>query len=145
MNSTHKRMRTLTSLLDLRVVLKRVYALFTRPVFWLLTIWGNLFVVGAAAVMHFLERNQSGPASDFLNCLIWAVGLVTTAGASEIQPVTVGGKILMIIVMIGGAVFLWTYMALFISALIDPELQVLEAEMREMHPKKNEAVVKKPS
>jgi uncharacterized protein involved in cysteine biosynthesis len=35
----------------------------------------------------------------------------------------------MIVMMMVGAIFLWSYMALFIGALVDPELKIIEKEV----------------
>lgn len=124
--------RSLKGVLDVRIVVDRFSSLLQKPVFWLLTVWGNIFVGVGAWLLYTLEYQVNPDVRDFLDCLIWAVGIVTTVGNSHIQPQTLGGKVLTIFVMIGGAVFLWSYMALFIGALIDPELQVLEREMHDL-------------
>lgn len=40
--------------------------------------------------------------------------------------------------MMGGAIFLWSYMALFVGVLVDPDLEKLQRELSEIqHDLKN--------
>ncbi len=68
----------------------------------------------------------------FLDSLFWAVGLATTVGSGNIHPITPAGKVLSIFMMMGGALFLWSYMAIFVGALVDPELRRIEREVSEI-------------
>jgi hypothetical protein len=68
----------------------------------------------------------------FVDSLSWAVGMVTTVGGGTVYPVTLSGKILGIFMMMGGALFLWSYMALFIGILIEPELSHIQREVDEI-------------
>ena len=72
----------------------------------------------------------------------WAVGMATTVGGGSIEPVTPTGKVLSIMMMMGGTLFLWSYMALFVGAFVNPELKLIEHEVADLqheietHPKK---------
>lgn len=121
--------RDVIGILQLLTILRRIFALSRTPVFWIFTFFGNACIVGGALLLQRFESAVNPVANDFLECLIWAVGLVTTVGAGNISPVTVEGKILMVLMMIGGALFLWSYMALFIGALVDPELRKIERDV----------------
>jgi hypothetical protein len=113
--------------------LRRIGFLFRTPIFWLLTIGGNLYMFLGALTLHWLESDTNPQAQSLLECFNWAVGIVTTVGASPITPGTTSGKVLMIFMMIGGTVFLWSYMALFIGALVGPELRDIETEVNQLH------------
>ncbi len=129
--------------LQLKVALQRIGSLIRTPLFWILSIWGNSFIlIGAAFIYHF-EGPTNPLAREFLECLIWSVGLVTTVGASNIIPVTLVGKIVMLVMMMGGAVFLWSYMALFIGVLVDPELKTLEDQVSSLqeHSRQDEEIL----
>lgn len=110
----------------------RLSKLVKTPVFWAFTIWGNVCILGGAELMHRLEGEINPAAADYVDCLIWAVGIVTTVGSGGIVPVTLAGKVLLIVMMMGGALFLWSYMAIFIGALVEPELHSLEKEVSEL-------------
>ena len=116
-------------ILQLLTILKRLGGLLRTPVFWLFTGFGNACIIGGALLYRHFEAPANPVAADFLECLLWAVGIVTTVGAGNLQPVTFAGKVLMVLMMVGGAVFLWSYMALFIGALVDPELRQIESDV----------------
>lgn len=111
---------------------KRIGHLLTTPIFWLMTLSGHVFIFTGAWAMNFFEGSVNPQAERYIDCLTWAFGIITTVGATELHPQTIFGKILMILMMIGGAVFLWTYMTLFIAALVGPELNLIEKEVSEL-------------
>lgn len=119
-------------ILQLRTVKKRVFSLVRTPFFWLITLWGNSCVAFGAAAFHYLEAGKNPGVHHFLDSLVWAVGIVTTVGGGDINPVTSSGKVLSILMMMGGALFLWSYMALFVGAFVDPELKYIEREVSEL-------------
>lgn len=117
---------------QLKIITERIISLIKTPVFWLLTIGGNAFIIFGALLMQKFEASVNPAATHLIDCLAWAVGIVTTVGAGRIEPLTFEGKMLTILMMMGGAVFLWSYMALFISTLVGPELKVIESEVSEL-------------
>jgi hypothetical protein len=42
------------------------------------------------------------------------------------------GKVLGIVLMIGGTVFLWSYMALLVGAIVAPEMNFFEREIKDI-------------
>ena len=58
--------------------------------------------------------------------------MVTTVGSSQIYPMTLGGKVVSIFMMIGGSLFLWSYAGLFAGVLITPEIKFVESGLREI-------------
>ncbi len=119
----------ISKLLQARIAIGRISTLIQTPLFWILSIFGNGFVLLGTWLINYFESPTNPSATEFIDCLIWAVGLVTTVGASSLHPITLGGKLVMLVMMVGGAVFLWSYMALFIGTFVDPELKVLEDKL----------------
>ena len=75
----------------------------------------------------------------FRSCYYWAISLATTVGSADISPITVGGKLAAIFLMVAGALFLWSYAALFAASVVLPtvtqvgrEVKELEADVTEM-------------
>jgi hypothetical protein len=124
--------RKVLEVLRVHTSYRRIGFLFRTPIFWLLSIGGNLFMFMGAYTLRWLERDVNPATANLLDCFNWAVGIVTTVGASPITPITTSGKVLMIFMMIGGAVFLWSYMALFIGALVGPELKEIESDVNQL-------------
>lgn len=115
-----------------RAIGRRFYALFKQPFFILFTLWGNGCIFLGASVFYHLESGVNPHIQTFIDSLAWAVGTVTTIGYGGITPVTFAGKILDIFMMMGGSLFLWSYMALFVSALVSPELSTVEHEIKDL-------------
>lgn len=111
---------------------KRLLALLRQPAFWFITVFGNGLVILGSIGFHFAEKGVNPGLGSFLDSLAWSVGLVSTIGYGTLVPVTASGKVLGIFMMMGGCVFLWSYMALFVSALIAPDLGHLEDEVHEL-------------
>ncbi len=111
---------------------RRVVYLFRTPMFWWITVFVNSAVFGGASLFHWLEFGANPKIGSFLDCLMWAMGIVTTVGGTDIFAVTPEGKILTIFLMAGGAIFLWSYMALLVGVLVDPDLEKLQREVAEI-------------
>ncbi len=114
-------------ILQLSTVKRRLLALVRTPFFWVITLWGNTCLIGCAVAFHALEGGLNPGVHSFLDSLHWAVGIATTVGGGGINPITAGGKIVSILMMMGGAIFLWSYMALFVGAFVSPELKIIES------------------
>ncbi len=127
---------------QLRTVRQRIVSLVRTPFFWVITLWGNAWIFGGAIVFHYFERGENTSVQTFLDSLTWAVGTVTTVGASNLYPVTTVGKVLNICMMMGGALFLWSYMALFVGAFVDPELRLIEREVADLQHELSDAQAK---
>jgi hypothetical protein len=80
-----------------------------------------------------MAESGVNPSIDgFLDCLVWTFSLVTGSGVEAAQAITSAGKVISIFTMMAGSLFLWTYMALFISALVSPELVLVEREIKDL-------------
>ncbi|MBS1960610.1 MAG: two pore domain potassium channel family protein [Bdellovibrionales bacterium] len=110
----------------------RVVRLFRQPVFWLITALGNGFVVAGAAGFHLSENGKNPAIGSFLDSFYWAVSTVTSVGYGAVSPLTAGGKIIGILLMMVGTLFMWSYMALFVGAIVSPDLEQLEREVEEL-------------
>lgn len=67
----------------------------------------------------------------FLDCILWSAGTVTTVGYGEMTPHTVMGKLTVLGLMLFGTLFVWSYMAFLVTGLIAPELASLERDVHE--------------
>lgn len=115
-----------------RSLKKRLKSLLKVRIFWAITLFGNTCILVGALLFHWLESGANPNVAQFVDSLSWAVGIVTTVGSGTVAPVTTYGKILGIFMMMGGALFLWSYMALFIGILIEPELSHIQREVDEI-------------
>ena len=113
--------------------------LFHQPLFLFVTFFGHASIFFGALTFWFFERHANAHAASFFNCYYWAISLATTVGSADISPITVGGKLAAIFLMVAGALFLWSYAALFAASVVLPtvtqvgrEVKELEADVTEM-------------
>ena len=110
----------------------RFVRLLKHPFFWTLTIFGNSIVLAGAVVFYQLEVSTERGPRDFFDCLLWSVGTVTTIGYGSYEPQTILGKFNLLILMMAGTVFVWSYMGFLVTGLIAPELTSLEREVQDV-------------
>lgn len=113
--------------------------LFRQPIFLFVTVWGHVAIFAGAVAFHFFETPVNAPPEGFFSAYYWAISTAVTVGSADTQPVTVGGKVTAIFLMVAGSLFLWTYTALFAASLVSPvvrrvrhEVEVMEGDMEEL-------------
>jgi|GEM_PF-1420121 len=107
-----------------------LHRLFRQPVFLFVTVWGHLAILlGAIAFQHFEAEGNPAPHG-FFSAYYWAISTATTVGSADVQPQTLGGKFVAILMMVTGSLFLWSYTALFAASLVTP---VMRRVGREVH------------
>ncbi|MDR3606147.1 MAG: ion channel [Oligoflexia bacterium] len=111
---------------------KRLATLLRQPFFWFITFWGHACILAGTAAIHYFEHASNPKLASWLDTLFWSIATVTTVGYGDASPVTTGGKIIGIFMMISGSLFLVSYTALLAGALITPELQAVESEVTEL-------------
>ncbi len=118
--------------IDRHFVQSRAKALLRHPLFIFLTVAGNGFMVFGAAVFYWLERDLNSNLNSFLDALWWSVQTVTTVGYGDISPRTGWGKMAGMVLMLFGTALFSAFTALFATVLLAPEIDEVEAEMREL-------------
>jgi hypothetical protein len=119
-------------------------SLLTLRTFWIITAFGNTFILIGALFLYFFEHTAFDSALQFIDCLEWSVATVTGTYGT-LSATTLGGKVVSIIMRMGGAFFLWMYMALFIGILIQPELNLIGREVSEIQREVKDLTVAKPN
>lgn len=113
-----------------KVIGARLMPLLRMPAFWSVTFIGNGFVAAGAAGFYFFEKEAQIAPLTALDSISWSIGLVTTVGYGNLTPLTPGGKIVGIFMMLGGSLFLWSYMALLVGVLLAPDISLIERELK---------------
>lgn len=98
---------------------KNIFDLVTNQTFLFLTVIGNSFVVLISTIFYFFEHSLNPKINIFFDAVWWGFTTVTTVGYGDIVPVTVAGKILGILLMLGGTALFATFTALFAKTLLD--------------------------
>lgn len=111
---------------------KRFFALFKHPFFWILTFVGNFIILLGGSLLYFFEFNTQQPPITFLDSILWSTGTVTTVGYGNYQPQSFSGKLTILFLMMTGTLFVWSYMAFLVTALMAPELTLLEKEVHDV-------------
>lgn len=110
----------------------RVWALFRKPDFYLITFAGNALVMCAAFFLYYLEKGRNPGINTLLDSFWWAVATVTTVGYGDIIPVTTEGKLLGIALMLLGTGLFATYTALFAGALLSSDYKVMSRQAKKI-------------
>ena len=106
--------------------------LFRQPLFLFVTFFGHVSILlGALAFWHF-ESGVNPHAASYFNCYYWAISMATTVGSADIIPLTIGGKCAAMFIMVAGALFLWSYAALFAASVMLPTMTEVGREVREL-------------
>ncbi|MBY0314869.1 MAG: potassium channel family protein [Bdellovibrionales bacterium] len=111
---------------------RRLTALLKHPFFWVLTVCGNSMIIAGTLSFYIFETPYRKHPLSLMDCLLWSTGIVTTIGYSNNEAFTFAGKLTILILMLGGTLFLWSYMAFLVSALITPELSSLENDIHQV-------------
>lgn len=114
------------SIFSTALIRKRLFALFKQKIFIIITVWGHLSIAGGAAAFYYFEHPVNPRVETILDTIFWTITTVTTVGYGDIVPITVGGKIVAIVMMVLGSIFIWSYTALFVGALVEPEISLVE-------------------
>lgn len=89
-------------------------------------------MLSGSGLLWIFEARAEESKIAFIDCLLWSAGTITTIGYGNFTPQTFSGKITILILMLLGTVFVWSYMAFLVTALIAPELAALERDVEEM-------------
>jgi voltage-gated potassium channel len=124
-------MRTRESLYwNSSLLFRRLHTMVRQPIFILMTLAGNTFVLAGAYSLYWLERGINPKIVRFMDALWWAVTTVTTVGYGDIIPVTDAGKFIGMAMMILGSALFWSFPAIFAAVLLAPAITHVEARVR---------------
>lgn len=121
-----------SKLVTLNQYKKRFLALIKHPFFWVLTIVGNSTILIGSLLIYWTENSFGKVPLGFLDSLLWSTGLVTTIGYGDFTPETTAGKIIVLILMMSGTLFIWSYMAFLVTGIMAPEISSLEKDVHEV-------------
>jgi voltage-gated potassium channel len=96
----------------------RIWNFIRRENFHRLLLFIVLFLVISSITITWLE-----PDVDILNALWWSIVTMTTVGYGDIAPVTIGGRIMAIVLMFFGIGLLGTLSATLASVLVEKKIK----------------------
>ena len=86
-----------------------------------LLVYGIGLIIVAATVVASVEGGESASIKSFPDALWWAVVTITTVGYGDVVPVTVVGRAMAFVLMLGGITFFSGLTANFASLLVRGE------------------------
>tara|TARA_Y100000782_G_scaffold4962_1_gene5880 strand:+ start:132609 stop:132977 length:369 start_codon:yes stop_codon:yes gene_type:complete len=101
---------------------KVVLDIVTSHSFLVITLAGNLIILGCSYIFYLLEYGINSSIHTFLDAIWWAFATATTVGYGDIIPVTAAGKVLGILLMLMGTALFAMYTALFAQSIMEDEM-----------------------
>lgn len=86
--------------------------------FWILTIIGNVMTAVGALAFHYFEEKVNPNVNIVMDSVWWAFVTVTSVGYGDITPITFGGRVVGILLMLAGTTLFALYLALFAEIFI---------------------------
>lgn len=120
-----------SKLVTLQQFKKRILTLIKHPFFWVLTITGNTAIFVGSLLLYWFENSEQVQIS-FMDCLLWAAGLITTVGYGDFTPQSTLAKVVVLLLMLSGTLFIWLYMAFLVSGIMAPEISSLERDVHDV-------------
>lgn len=115
-----------------RIFKKLIHLVSTGP-FISITVVGNTIVFLFSLCFYHLEHQVNEKVGHFIDALWWSFATATTVGYGDITPVSYGGKILGIFLMLTGTALFATYTALFAQAILGDDVsKIKQIDAREI-------------
>lgn len=95
-----------------------IWVLIKSPVFVMLTIIGNGLIGMCGGMFYILEEGTNPRLVHYIDAVWWSFATATTTGYGDITPVTMGGKILGILLMLMGTALFAMYTGLFAEVIL---------------------------
>ncbi len=83
----------------------------------------------SSAVTIYILENHHQTDREFIDYVVWVIGIVTTVGYGDVQIKTVMGKFIVSGLMLFGSLYLWSYMAFLVAALVEPEINKISKDV----------------
>jgi voltage-gated potassium channel len=101
---------------------------------------GNLVLFFSSALFFLFENGINSEVNTYFDAIWWAFSTVSTVGFGDVVPITVGGRLVGIFLMIFGVAFFVGFTALLISVIlsmtdVDHEYEELLRAVRELSEK----------
>lgn len=118
--------------IPIQIFVARLWKLLKSAPFVMVTLVGNFLILLFSAGFYYIEYSANPLVESYLDACWWAFATVTTVGYGDIVPVTPHGKMLGMVLMIGGTGLFATYTALFANALVGRDILKLDRDVRAM-------------
>lgn len=106
---------------NLKHFVHEVTRLVQSLVFILLTVLGNGLIGTASLFFYNIEKGVNPKVTHIVDALWFCFSTATTTGYGDIIPVTHGGKLISIILMLVGTALFALYTGLFADAILSSE------------------------
>ena len=110
----------------------QVRKVFKNPIFAAMTVVGNLALFAAAGIFYLLEHGTNPAVAHPFDAIWWAAVTMTTVGYGDVVPITTGGRIVAVVLMLTAGVLFLAFIALLSAAFVELEFRELGGEMEKV-------------
>ena len=100
-----------------------------------LVIYALVLVIGSATAVGLLEQGHDSPIQSYNDALWWSIVIITTVGYGDFIPVSAGGRVVAVVLLLGGIVIfgaITANVAAFFIRSEDPDGQFLAELLEEV-------------
>lgn len=95
--------------------------IFTSSAFVYLTLIGNIALFAFTCATYHFEKDINPHFNTYWDALWWGLSTITTVGYGDIVPVTLGGKIMGMLLMLSGTVLFISVTGILVFFLLKTE------------------------
>jgi voltage-gated potassium channel len=97
------------------VYISLLFDVFRSPILLTVAACGNFILLICSALFYHFEKGVNAQVHGPLDALWWAFATVTTVGYGDVAPVTIPGRLVAIVLMIGGVTCFVGFTALLVT------------------------------
>ena len=114
---------------------KQIGKVIRNPTLLVLVLIGNAVLLSCALMFYMIEGGRNPAVNNVWDAIWWAFVTMTTVGYGDVVPISFGGRLVAVSLMLTGGVLFLSFVALLSSAFIELEFLDLEQQVRELRAK----------
>ena len=94
-----------------------LYKILRHPLLIYFTLAGNFITFSSAYIFYLFEKKTNSMVNGFFDAIWWAFCTISTVGYGDIFPITVGGRMVGIFLILTGILFFISFISVLVSLM----------------------------